>query len=132
MGAYIELQVKSSRREEMIEITAMLQQVIAKEQLREGLCFIFIPHTTCGVTINESADPDVVKDITGVFAQLVPRQGNYRHLEGNADAHIKASIVGASQQVIVSAGRLVLGTWQGVFLCEFDGPRQRKVWVKLL
>ena len=132
MGAYIELQVKSSRREEMIEITAMLQQVIAEQQHREGLCFIFVPHTTCGVTINENADPDVVQDITGVFAQLVPRQGNYRHREGNADAHIKASIMGASQQLIVSAGRLALGTWQGVFLCEFDGPRQRKVWVKLL
>ncbi len=132
MEKYVEVQVKSSQREEMIDLTPLVKKVIANNSYKDGICLIFVPHTTCGVTINENADPDVIHDLTAMLSKIVPQKASYQHLEGNSDAHIKSSIIGPSQQVIVSEGRLCLGTWQGVFLCEFDGPRQRKVWIKLL
>jgi len=128
----IEISVKSKDRTEFINITGEIQNAVSKSGIREGICYIFIPHTTAGVTINESADPDVVDDIQQSLNKLVPHSGNYRHTEGNADSHIKTSIVGSSQVVFIEGGRLKLGTWQGIFLCEFDGPRNRKVWVKII
>jgi secondary thiamine-phosphate synthase enzyme len=126
------LSVKTGARVQMVDITDAIQAVVREEGLRDGLCCVFVPHTTAAVTINENADPDVVRDITATMGKLVPADGTYRHREGNADAHVKASLFGASETLIVEGGRLVLGTWQSVFLCEFDGPRTRKVLVKLV
>lgn len=100
--------------------------------VKEGICYVYVPHTTCGVTINEHADPDVARDIEDTLAKLVPRSGSYRHVEGNADSHIKSVLVGLQIFVFIENGDLVLGTWQGIFLCEFDGPRRRKVYVKIV
>jgi secondary thiamine-phosphate synthase enzyme len=128
----LQLTVKTHDRTEMIDITADIQAVVRREQFENGLCMIYVPHTTAGVTINESADPSVKADIVMVLNQMVPWQADYRHLEGNSPAHIKASLMGASQTVAVAQGQLRLGTWQGIFLCEFDGPRTRKVQITLL
>src|SRR3989338_56499 len=128
----IEISVKSKDRTEFINITGEIQNAVSKSGIREGICYIFVPHTTAGVTINESADPDVVDDIQQSLNKLVPHSGNYRHTEGNADSHIKTSIVGSSEVVFIEGGKLKLGTWQGIFFCEFDGPRSRKVWVKIV
>ena len=105
---------------------------MSETQAQQGLVTVYVPHTTCGITINEHADPDVVRDIQGRLAELVPYNRGYHHREGNADSHIKTSLVGSSETVIIENGRLVLGTWQGIFLCDFDGPRQRKVFVKIM
>ena len=110
---------------------ASIQDAIEKSGLKEGLCFVFVPHTTAAVTINESADPSVISNILKVFNQVIPWEAGYRHMEGNSPAHIKSTLVGASESIAVEKGRLVLGTWQGVFFCEFDGPRTRKVQVNL-
>jgi secondary thiamine-phosphate synthase enzyme len=126
------LTVKTTARIQMIDITDPLQALVREQGIQDGLCFVFVPHTTAAVTINENADPDVVRDIVAATGRLVPADGSYRHREGNADAHVKASLFGASETVIVEGGRLLLGTWQSVFFCEFDGPRTRKVLVKLL
>ncbi len=126
------LNVKSSRREEMVDITSYVDGVIRGWGIQEGICYIYVPHTTAGVFINEHADPSVVQDIQGTLARLVPYGKGYKHLEGNADAHIKATLVGTSQMVFVRGGRLQLGTWQGIFFAEFDGPRTRRVFVKVL
>jgi secondary thiamine-phosphate synthase enzyme len=128
----LQLTVKTHDRTEMIDITADIQAVVRREQFENGLCMIYVPHTTAGVTINESADPSVKADIVMVLNQMVPWQADYRHLEGNSPAHIKASLMGASQTVAVAQGQLRLGTWQGIFFCEFDGPRTRKVQITLL
>ncbi|WP_028308483.1 secondary thiamine-phosphate synthase enzyme YjbQ [Desulfitibacter alkalitolerans] len=128
----MEIKVKTSKKEEMIDITSIINGVLSENRFTNGICVIFVPHTTCGVTINENADPDVVYDMLNTMTRIVPYKGGYTHLEGNSDAHIKASMMGASQACIVSHGKLWLGTWQGVFLCEFDGPRQRKLWLKLM
>jgi secondary thiamine-phosphate synthase enzyme len=116
----------------MIDITSQIREVIADKQLRDGICCIFIPHTTAAITINESADPDVKSDIIMELNKVIPYRDNYRHMEGNSAAHIKASIIGSSEIIFVENGNLQLGTWQGIFLCEFDGPRKRQVWIKLL
>ena len=100
--------------------------------VQEGICVVFAPHTTAGLTVNEAADPSVARDVSGTLSSLVPHRGSYEHLEGNADSHIKSVVVGQSLSLIVSGGRLVLGTWQGVFFCEFDGPRERRVLVKVV
>ncbi|MCX7014254.1 MAG: secondary thiamine-phosphate synthase enzyme YjbQ [Candidatus Sumerlaeota bacterium] len=126
------LEVRTSRRVELTAITPLVQQVVKDSGLTSGLCVVYVPHTTAGVTINENADPDVVADLEAALAQLVPREGEYRHLEGNSDAHVKASLMGSSVSILVQDGDLLLGRWQGVFLCEFDGPRSRSVYVKLL
>ncbi|HOI72532.1 MAG TPA: secondary thiamine-phosphate synthase enzyme YjbQ [Syntrophales bacterium] len=126
------LSIKSTARIQMIDITGSLQSLVREQGVRQGICTVFVPHTTAAVTINENADPDVVRDITSAMERIVPADGPYRHREGNSDAHIKVSFFGASETVIIEGGRLVLGTWQSVFFCEFDGPRTRNVLVKLV
>jgi len=128
----MQLTVKTNSQTELIDITASIQDVVHKSGLEEGLCFVFIPHTTAAVTINESADPSVKSDMLKVINQVIPWEAGYRHMEGNSPAHIKSTLVGASELIAVERGRLVLGTWQGVFFCEFDGPRTRKVNVTVL
>jgi len=125
----IELSLKTSQRSEMIDITGLVEEEVSKAGLREGMAVVYVPHTTAGVTINENADPSVRADIQAALSRLVPYGAGYSHLEGNADSHIKASLMGSSVTVIVEGGRLRLGTWQGIFFCEFDGPRSRRVWV---
>ena len=124
--------VKTNQRIEMLDITSNVRKVIADSKVRDGICCVFIPHTTAAVTINENADPDVPRDILMELKKIVPLDDGYRHTEGNSDAHIKATLVGASVFIIVEEGRPALGTWQSVFFCEFDGPRSRKVWVKVM
>jgi len=124
------LTVTSHSQTELIDITAELERAIRSENVQEGFCFVYVPHTTAAVTINEGADPAVKSDILMALNQIVPWEDAYRHLEGNSPAHIKASIMGPSQIVAIERGRLVLGTWQKVFFCEFDGPRTRKIQVR--
>ena len=126
-----EIQVSTSGRTQLLDITDQIQKVVANSGIPEGLCQVYIPHTTAGVTINENADPRVREDILMELNKIVPLQDNYKHREGNAAAHIKASIVGSSEMILVQNGRLVLGTWQGIFFCEFDGPRSRRVLVNV-
>ena len=128
----MQLTVKTSSQTEMLDITASIQDAVRKSGLEEGLCFVFVPHTTAAVTINESADPSVKSDMLKVINQVIPWEAGYRHMEGNSPAHIKSTLVGASELIAVEKGRLVLGTWQGVFFCEFDGPRTRNVQVTIL
>lgn len=125
-------QVRTSKQTEFIDITRSVQEAVKKTGVEEGICFIFIPHTTAAVTINENADPSVSQDIVMELNKVVPFQNRYQHLEGNSPAHIKASLIGCSQSVFVESGKLTLGTWQGIFFCEFDGPRNRKVYVKVI
>ncbi len=115
---------------EMIDITAAVQKAIKEENVHNGYCIVFTPHTTAAVTINENADPDVPRDIITALEKAVPRNASYRHSEGNSPAHVKSSLVGASETVLIENGRLVLGTWQSIFFCEFDGPRSRQVLIK--
>jgi secondary thiamine-phosphate synthase enzyme len=115
----------------MVDITSLVQKEVAKAGVTEGVCTVYVPHTTAGITINEGADPDVCQDILAKLSEMVPAHARYRHTEGNADSHIKASLMGSSVSVIVENGRLVLGTWQKIFFCEFDGPRSRKVFVRI-
>ena len=124
--------VKTSSKTEFIDITADIEKAIRPERVDDGVCFLFVPHTTAAVTINERADPSVKSDILMVLNKIVPWKEAYRHLEGNSPAHIKASIIGPSEIIAVERGRLKLGTWQGVFFCEFDGPRTRKIYMRLL
>lgn len=125
------LTIRTQSRCEMIDITERIAEKVRESGIREGLCRVFIPHTTAAVTINENADPDVPLDILAALDGIVPLSGHYRHTEGNSAAHIKASLFGASQTVFIEDGRLVLGTWQSLFFCEFDGPRTRKILVGL-
>jgi len=124
--------VKTSGKSDLIDITRFIREAIKKSGVEEGLCYIFIPHTTAAVTINENADPSVAEDISTELNKIVPAQSRYRHLEGNSPAHIQSSLVGCCQTVLVQSGEPLLGTWQGVFLCEFDGPRTRKIHVKVV
>ncbi|MFP5238405.1 MAG: secondary thiamine-phosphate synthase enzyme YjbQ [Acidobacteriota bacterium] len=126
------LSVSTSRREQMLDITAQLQELVRAHGWRDGLLQAHCPHTTAGLTVNENADPDVVRDMLATLARLVPERGDYRHAEGNSDAHLKSSCMGCGLTLIVSGGRIMLGTWQGVYFCEFDGPRSRQVWVSWL
>jgi len=114
-----------------MDITPLVRDIVHKSKIENGLCYVFVPHTTAGITINENADPSVRQDILTGLDKLVPWQGDYTHLEGNAAAHIKASLVGSSETIPIEKGDLVLGTWQGVFFAEFDGPRRREVWIKI-
>ena len=123
--------VRTNARCEMIDITDKVATFVRESGLRDGICHVFVPHTTAALTINENADPDVPRDILDSLDRVVPLSNRYRHAEGNAAAHVKASLLGASQTVFVENGRLVLGTWQSLFFCEFDGPRTREVWVGL-
>jgi secondary thiamine-phosphate synthase enzyme len=126
------IEVSTRERTCMLDITGEVERAVGDIGVREGLCTVLVPHTTAGITINENADPSVRRDILAQLAKLVPDDGRYSHTEGNADAHIKASLMGSSIQVPVEGGRLQFGTWQGIFFCEFDGPRRRKVWVSVL
>jgi secondary thiamine-phosphate synthase enzyme len=122
-----EIRLSTTSRTELLDITAEVQKAVAESGVRDGVCHVYVPHTTAGITINENADPSVRQDILKKLNKIVPFQDQYQHLEGNAAAHIKASIVGSSETILVEAGRLLLGTWQGIFFCEFDGPRSRRV-----
>jgi secondary thiamine-phosphate synthase enzyme len=133
MPDIIKLKVSSAAREEMVEITREVTEKLAGNDRRDGICFLFTQHTTCGLTINENADPDVKSDMLGFLKRLIPQyEPNFKHFEHNSDAHIKSSLVGSSVAVPFAKGELLLGRWQGIYLCEFDGPRERTVLMKVL
>ena len=125
------LTIATRSRNEFVDITSKIQNVVRESGISEGLCTIYVPHTTAGLTINEGADPSVQRDILTHLQKIIPRDDDFRHLEGNSDAHIKASLMGNSQTVFVEEGQLVLGTWQAIYFAEFDGPRKRKVMVRV-
>jgi len=125
------LSVQTRSKTEFIDITGQIQGEIKKAGVEDGCCLIYVPHTTAAVTINESADPSVANDILGTLNRIVPWEAAYTHLEGNSPAHVKSTLVGISETVAIENGRLVLGTWQGIFFCEFDGPRTRTVKLKI-
>jgi secondary thiamine-phosphate synthase enzyme len=127
-----ELPVSTASRVELIDITDAVAGVIARSGVTSGLCHLFVPHTTAGVLVNENDDPAVARDIAAALDRLIPRGAGYEHLEGNADAHIKSSIVGVSRSLWIENGRLGLGRWQGIFFCEFDGPRERRIRLKIV
>lgn len=126
------LTLRTSKRTEFLDITDALQEMVRRSGVRSGILVVYSPHTTAGLTVNEHADPAVREDIADTLNELVPRNRTYKHLEGNADSHVKTSLMGPSLSLIVEDGKIQLGTWQGVFFCEFDGPRTRKVWVKII
>jgi secondary thiamine-phosphate synthase enzyme len=127
-----QLQVRTRSHACLVDITSQVQQLVVHSGIEQGVCTVYVPHTTAGVTINENADPTVQADMLLALERAIPWRGGYEHSEGNAAAHVKASLMGASQSVVVLGGRLRLGTWQGIYLAEFDGPRTRQVWVKVL
>ena len=127
-----ELTVISRSREELIDVTSQVQQFVTESGLLSGTVICFVPHTTAAVTINENADPDVKRDLLYKLKKEIPQQDGYHHAEGNSDAHLKSSLFGCSAQLLVEGGRLVLGTWQGIYFCEFDGPRTRKLMIKVM
>jgi len=124
--------IETRERNQMIDITSIVQASVRESGIKDGTCYVFVPHTTAAVTINENADEDVKSDILSTLSKLIPYKDNYRHIEGNSDAHVKASLFGNTATVIVSNGKLVLGTWQSLFFCEFDGPRKRKIMIKVV
>jgi secondary thiamine-phosphate synthase enzyme len=126
------LTVKTKSRTELIDITSEVQNTVRSSSIADGLCMLYVPHTTAAITINESADPSVKADILMILNEIVPWKAKYRHLEGNSPAHVKSTLVGASELVAIENGRLVLGTWQGIFFCEFDGPRTRKLHINIM
>jgi secondary thiamine-phosphate synthase enzyme len=128
---HLELTVQTAEREQFVNITGQLNELLARSEVKDGCCTVFVSHTTAALTVNENADPDVMEDLLGFLQKMVPLNNSYRHREGNSDAHIKASLLGCSLHLIIKYGYFDLGTWQGVFLAEFDGPRSRtvKVWI---
>lgn len=128
---FYEISVSTPQKMALVDITEKIEEVIKKSNVKNGICFIFVPHTTAGILINENYDPSVVRDIISTYDKIVPSNIPYAHAEGNAPAHIKSTIVGANTFLFIREGKLKLGTWQGVFLAEFDGPRYRKVWVDI-
>lgn len=131
MAAHGFFELSTASRSQMVDITSKVREIVRQSDVSDGLCVVYVPHTTAGVTVNESADPAVAADILEHLGKLVP-QGRYRHREGNADSHIKASLMGFSQVLLVEGGDIFLGTWQGIFFCEFDGPRRRQVRVEVI
>jgi len=127
-----EFDVTTHEREEMIDVTRRVQEAVDEAGVKSGLAICFVPHTTAAVTINENADPDVVRDLLYKLKKEIPQSDEYHHAEGNSDAHLKTSLVGSSEQVLIENGRLVLGTWQGIYFCEFDGPRRRHFIVRVV
>jgi len=125
----IEFEISTRVKEEFIDLTSKVSKIIEDSVIRTGICTVFVPHTTAGVTINENADPSVQSDILNTLKTMVPDTLPYTHMEGNSPAHVKASLMGSSVQIMINNGRLVLGTWQGIYFCEFDGPRTRKVYI---
>jgi len=126
------LTVPTRQHRQFVNIDREVQAIVAESGVTSGVCHVFVPHTTAGITINENADPAVVRDIIAKLERLVPWEGDYAHGEGNSAAHVKAGLLGFSQTILIDNGALALGTWQSLFFCEFDGPRQRKVWVQVL
>lgn len=126
------INIITTKRIELIDITGEIQGIVAKAKIKNGVCFIFCPHTTAGLTINENADPSVKSDMANTLNKLVPENADYAHSEGNSDSHIKSSLLGASLTIFIENGQLALGTWQGIFFCESDGPRSREVWIKII
>jgi len=126
------LEIRTTSREELIDITSKVQSLVQEQGWQDGALLLFCPHTTGAVTVNEGADPDVARDVVVNMRKLVPYKGDYQHMEGNSDAHIKASLFGPDQMLIVEGGRVQLGTWQSIYFCEFDGARNRKLWVQFL
>lgn len=130
--AMIEFRVSTSSRDELVDVTDKVHQAVRESGTSDGICVVYVPHTTAAVTINEGADPAVKGDIIMELDKAIPHSGGYSHAEGNSAAHIKTSLVGSSETIFISGGSLVLGTWQSIYLCEFDGPRKRKVQVKII
>jgi len=126
------IDIKTNSRSELIDITDRIRAIVKRSKVNDGICFIFCPHTTAGLTINENADPKVKRDIINSLNKLIPENAGYSHTEGNADSHIKSSLFGSSLTVFVENGQLALGTWQGIYFCESDGPRSREVWIKII
>jgi len=124
------IEVKTQAREELVDITARVREELVSSGVKDGICYVYVPHTTAAVTINENADPSVKEDILMALRKIVPDSLPYRHSEGNSPAHVKACLIGSSIKVIIDEGQLALGTWQGIFFCEFDGPRNRNVFIK--
>lgn len=131
-AAFRKITVRSGRRTQLLEITDAVQDMIRAAECKSGVCHLYVPHTTAGVIVNEADDPAVARDIEHAFDALVPRSSKYEHAEGNADSHIKTALSGSSATLLVEDGGIALGRWQGVFFCEFDGPREREVWVKIV
>jgi secondary thiamine-phosphate synthase enzyme len=127
-----QLRVKTNSRTELVDVTQPLQRLVSESGVRSGICYLYVPHTTSAITINENSDPNVGRDILKELNQVIPFDDNYGHSEGNSAAHIKSSIIGVSKTIMIEEGRLALGTWQAVFFCEFDGPRQRSLMVKVI
>jgi|SRR5215475_2618458 len=132
MATIESLHVRTDRRTQLVDVTNEVQRIVGKSGVEQGICHVYVPHTTAGVTINEHADPDVASDFEGVVDRLIPNRGPYRHAEGNSASHARTILTGASQQIFVEQGRLALGRWQGIFLCEYDGPRERTMQVKVV
>ncbi len=128
----MEFSIKTTRAQEFINITGLVSRAVKESGVKDGIAVVFVPHTTAGVTINENSDPDVVRDILTALNKVFPEDNGYLHIEGNSHAHIKASMMGFSTSVIIENGELRLGTWQGIYFCEFDGPRNRKIYIKIL
>lgn len=126
------ISIRTSQRNQLVNITSQVQEAVRESGVEDGLVCVFCPHTTAAITINENADPDVVSDILGYMSKLIPRNSGFDHVEGNSDSHIKSSLVAPSLTVIIEGGRLQLGTWQGIYFAEFDGPRTRRIWVKII
>lgn len=126
------IKVSTPIRNQLVDITKEIQTIIDKHKIREGILYIFCPHTTAAITVNENYDPSVQSDISNTLSKLIPHHSDYAHTEGNADAHIKAAMVGSSRILFIQNGKIAFGTWQGIYLCEFDGPRTREVWVKII
>ena len=126
------LRVKTDRRTQFVDVTAAIEKEVKQSGVASGVCYLYVPHTTVGILVNEHADPDVAADLEAALDRFVPRNGAYRHREGNADSHIKAGLCGTSQIVFIEGGKLALGRWQGIFYCEFDGPRERSLYLKIV
>ena len=124
------IKIRTQKRSQWLDITRQVETALAEAGVLSGMCLVHVPHTTAGVTVNENADPDVQKDVLKFFDQMIPRDWGFLHVEGNSDAHIKASLMGCSLTLPVEEGRLMLGRWQGIYFCEFDGPREREVWIQ--
>ena len=127
-----QIRIKTRSRAELVDITSLVQKIVEKAGVEEGICYVYVPHTTAAVTINENADPSVCRDIENELNKLIPFDSSYSHREGNADAHIKSTLVGCSKTIFIQNNSLFLGTWQGIFFYELDGPRDRKVYVKII
>ncbi len=126
------MEIQTFKRCEVIDITSNIRKIVSKSSVRNGICIVYVPHTTAAITINENADPSVMKDLMNHLETIVPINGKFSHIEGNSDAHIKASIIGSNRDIIIENSSLKLGTWQGIFFLEFDGPRKREIFIKII